>query len=335
MSAQVIELPVRQRGGAPELRPLIRGLIDRMASELGQYPGYEALPGGLAFDNRVGRTTVGFRGVEPASIDGRKLCELAEVRTELQEDFQEFSGQILAHFNSMASLGAVLREPDTGRVVVYTRCPIYVGDDDVLGHYGLLLHAAAMAHDDQVIAGVCAGTGREVPEHLIRPIRGAGVPAPWGLEDFAAWAARLHQLRLPATASAESLMASLPWPADTGFPACGERSGILLLLDTRIPHPVLGSGLHCRLELPVAVEEAAGVELVNRLNLIERRSLAAGPGFGAWCPVPGAPRLAWVSFLPDMPKPPGLLDTLVAGMLLRAQRVGWMIRGGERWPQCT
>jgi len=333
MSAQVIELPVRQRPGTPVLRPEISGLIGRMASELHQYPGYEVLPGGLAFDNRVGRTIVGFREVEPTSLDGRKLSELAEVRTELYEEFQGMSDPILAHFNSMASLGAVLREPDTGRVVVHTRCPIYVGDDDVLGHYGLLLHAAAMAHDDQIIAGVCAGTGQEVPAHLRQPIRGEGEAAPWGLEDFAAWEGRLHRLRLPATASAESLMASLPWPADTGFPVCGERSGILLLLDTRIPHPVLGSGLHSRLELPVEVEDAEAVELVNRLNLIERRSLAVGPGFGAWCPVPGAPRLAWVSFLPDMPKPAGLLDTLVAGMLLRAQRAGWMIRGGGRWAQ--
>lgn len=49
MSAQVIELPLRQRSHKPALRPEIRDLIDRMTSQLGDHPDYETLPGGLTF----------------------------------------------------------------------------------------------------------------------------------------------------------------------------------------------------------------------------------------------------------------------------------------------
>lgn len=333
MSAQVIELPARQQHRAPELRPEIRDILDRMASRFIQYPDYEELSGGLAFDNRVGRTTVSFRGVVPRSIDGRKLTEVAEVRTELYEEFQGMSDPMVADLNSWASLGAALREPETGRVVVYSRCPIYTTDDAVLGHYGLLLHAAAMAHDDQVIAGVCVGAGRDMPEHLRQPIRGEDDEAPWGLADFRAWAKRLNERRLPATATADSLMASLPWSPAADFPGTDRGSGIVLVLHTGIPHPLLGSGLHCRLELPVEMEDDDIVAWVNRLNLLERERLSAGPGFGAWCPVPGQPRIAWLSFLPDIQKMRGLLDTIMSDLLLRAQKAGWMTREDRKWLQ--
>lgn len=333
MSAQVIELPARQQHRTPELRPEIRDIIDRMASHFIQYPGYEELPGGLAFDNRIGRTTVSFRGVVPRFIDGRELLEIAEVRTVLHEDCKQFSDAMLAHLNSWASLGAVLREPETGHVVVHTRCPIYATDDAVLGHYGLLLHAAAMAHDDQVIAGICVGMGEEMPENLRQPIRGEDAEAPWGLADFRAWEKHLHERRRHATASADSLTASLPWSPAADFPGTDRGSGIVLFLHTGTPHPLLGSGLHCRLELPVEMENDDIVAWVNRLNLLERERLSAGPGFGAWCPVPGHPRIAWLSFLPDVQKMRGLLDTIMSDLLLRAQKAGWMAREDEEWFQ--
>ena len=331
MQARPIQLRDPPSAAPPGFRPVVRGLIDRMASYFDSYPGYRALPDGLAFDTVVGRTTVRFRPVPQGSAG--HLAEVGEVRTELREPFQSFSDAQIARFNIMASLGAVLREPATGRTVILTRCPLFAGDEARIDHFGILLHAAAMVHDDQLAAGICSIDGSALPEHMRQPCRPAGQPAAWGEADFERLAGSLRSSGIPARVFAQGLVASLHWPEDEGLQLCEGRSGSYLLFSTREAHPALGSGLQCRLELPVELRGDQAIDMVNQLNLQENRDRAAEPSFGAWCPVPYAPSIAWVSFVPESLYLPGLADTLCSSITWRSWKVLQMIRGGENWLQ--
>ena len=116
MSAQIISFPERRpppSPGGPVLRPAIQPLLDRLSSHFGKKPDFVPAPTGFAFDNGVGRTRVSIEPVDFPTPDGYRVTEIGEVRTELRDSLQEITDLEMAVFNTLASLGALLRDPDS------------------------------------------------------------------------------------------------------------------------------------------------------------------------------------------------------------------------------
>ena len=80
----------------------------------------------------------------------------------------------------------------------------------------------------------------------------------------------------------------------------GDHDTALWQLAADQPHPEMGGGLFCRLEMPHQAKNAKKLEkLIMRLNRLEWGSQELAPHFGAWCPGRAGMNPAYVSFLPN------------------------------------
>ena len=67
------------------------------------------------------------------------------------------------------------------------------------------------------------------------------------------------------------------------------------------PHPELGGGLFCFLQMPHKLRDARRLnELCMELNNMEMKAHDLPPHFGAWCPGKLGNNPAYVSFLPNL-----------------------------------
>ncbi|MBM4220587.1 MAG: hypothetical protein FJ170_01420 [Gammaproteobacteria bacterium] len=74
---------------------------------------------------------------------------------------------------------------------------------------------------------------------------------------------------------------------------------MLLTLSSDNPHPVVGAGLFCKLELPVRFRKQRLAGLVDALNRFEWNAIDGPPLLGAWASHISTGRVAYVSFLPN------------------------------------
>jgi hypothetical protein len=92
------------------------------------------------------------------------------------------------------------------------------------------------------------------------------------------------------------------------------------LLQIRVAeHSLYGKGVQTTLELPVAPDDPATVQMVHELNAWEISGADLSPHFGAWCI--GTRALTYVSFLPTQFCVPGILHNLIYWMAARHARV--------------
>jgi hypothetical protein len=251
--------------------------------------------------------------VDVPTPDGCRVLEIAEARSELPESLHDFTSETMAVFNTVAALGALLRDPASGWPVIVSRAPLLAEEEGSLGHYGMLLHAAALSHPEQLVTAFMLAEEGGVRPGVAYPRRPEGEPSPWPAADFEQAAASMRRRGYAVSASATGLEAELDWPS-TGEPGgTGPRCPSELVFSTNEPHPLLGDGLRCRLGLPLEFRSKERViQLINALNLLETQAMDAPPLFGAWCQVPHRNRIAWVSFLPDSLRAPNLVANLAA-----------------------
>ena len=91
----------------------------------------------------------------------------------------------------------------------------------------------------------------------------------------------------------------------------------LLTFNSSTVHPTMGSGLFCKLELPLHFEEHELVFFANKLNQVEYESVDAPPFFGAWCSHLDSGRLCHITFWPNVLYQPGTVLNLAVWMFFR------------------
>ncbi|MFN8704930.1 MAG: hypothetical protein ACK5X0_22790, partial [Rhodospirillales bacterium] len=93
------------------------------------------------------------------------------------------------------------------------------------------------------------------------------------------------------------------------------------------PHPELGGGLFCLLQLPHQIKNEEKLhKVVNELNRMEMESHDLPPHFGAWCVGKLGNNPAYVAFLPNaLHQAPGIALNVSIWALARAQWANAML----------
>jgi hypothetical protein len=79
----------------------------------------------------------------------------------------------------------------------------------------------------------------------------------------------------------------------------GDRNTALWQMSAEQPHPAIGGGLFCLLQLPYRFSDDKLDRIINELNKMEMQPHDLPPHFGAWCKGRLQDNPAYVSFLPN------------------------------------
>jgi hypothetical protein len=146
-----------------------------------------------------------------------------------------------------------------------------------------------------------------------------GGESDWGEQDLAQVA---NQLSKSCACTVEGLNLSVEFPLVKGAASAagGDRETALFQLMADQPHPEVGGGLCCLLQMPQQVadkELLAGI--CSQLNRMEMAAADLAPHFGAWCPGKLGNNPAYVSFLPNaLHGAPGLAEHTALCAMRRA-----------------
>jgi hypothetical protein len=231
--------------------------------------------------------------VPPANRESENfpIKVVLRVKTELPEKFGAIIAkkpEMTAAVNRMATLGALTIE--RGQIFVGSRLSIYEDAENLLKlHAGLIVCAAIEATDSLLGAMRRTFAGED------------------GKEEESAWSAddmnevcRYLSPRCLCTTGGPGLTAEFPLRDGAVSAAMGDHDTALWQLAADQPHPDMGGGLFCLLQMPHQVKDARKLaQLIMQLNLLEWAPQDLAPHFGAWCHGRVGMNPAYVSFLPN------------------------------------
>ena len=220
----------------------------------------------------------------------------------------------------MATTGALLRDPNTGELVIVSSVTFLDAggeDDGLLDLYMPLACWAAVCHSYCLFGRALLGqAGSESGTAFDLDM--SDEPSCWGQSDFESAEMALRQAGIFCNGWTTGFTAEFPWD-DGGISWVTGDETSLLTLQNDMRHPNLGNGLFFKLELPDAYSEEQLVELVHHLNLLEVTGADVPPFFGAWCSHSKSSRIAYVGFLPNLAYWPGSVSHISAWLKIRAQ----------------
>lgn len=223
------------------------------------------------------------------TVDG-KISAIVTVKTELPAEFSSFFAKpaLISMVNSMATLGAVTA--DKGKYFVGSRLTVYEGEDAWNVQFGLLLFSVIAAAD------TIMGATQKMFTH--EPPREAG-PSAWTERDFELVKSYLSRVCV-CTTGGLGLTAEFGIRAGEISAAAGHHYTALWQMIADQPHPEMGSGLFCLLNLPHEISDKDRLDkVIAELNRLEMQGNDLPPHFGAWCRGGRDTNPAYVSFLPD------------------------------------
>ena len=237
--------------------------------------------------------TTRIDGVAPTNREASNfpIRVVLRVKTELPEKLGAMFAkkpELIAVMNALATLGALT--VDNGRMFVGSRLSIYEDAENLLSlHVGLIVCAALEATDS--LAGAMRRTflGED----------GKKEESEWSAEDMDEVREYLSPKSLWTTGGL-GLTAEFPLEDGAVSAVMGDSQTALWQLAADQPHPEMGGGLFCILQMPHQIEDTKKLaQLIMRLNRMEWAPQDLAPHFGAWCPGRGGKNLAYVSFLPN------------------------------------
>lgn len=222
-------------------------------------------------------------------IDDGQIRGVLTVETRLPQDFVDIFCQpgLMSSINAQATLGAITQRGD--EFYVGSRLTVYDDEDAWNIQAPLVLYATIGAAE--AIIGAARRALKKAPFNSSE--------SHWQAEDFAVAERYLSNVCM-CSAGGNSLTAEFRLGDDTGTTILGDRNTALWQMRADQPHPDVGGGLFCLLEMPHSL---AGDDDAHRavceLNQLEMASEDIPPHFGAWC-IGGLGRNpAYVSFLPN------------------------------------
>ena len=238
--------------------------------------------------------TVRIEVVPPATRESENGPIRAVVRmtTDLQKKllpmFQGRENSTTAAFNAFAALGALYSEG--GTIQLGSRLTIYE-EEDAWGalHLPLLLFTT-ISGNEAILGGMRRTMATEAPR--------IG-DSDWNEQDFEQVEGYLSRLCV-CTTGGMGLSAEFPLVEGAVSAAGGDHGTALFQMMADEPHPELGGGLFCLLQMPHQVkDEDALHQICMRLNAMEMAADDLPPHFGAWCPGRLGNNPSYISFLPN------------------------------------
>lgn len=254
-----------------------------------------------------------IRVLPPPKANSNAIRAVVEIRSDLPQTLLpifERSGEGAA-FNSMATLGAITHE--NGRYFVGSRLTIFEQEDAWNIHLPLLLFTIIGAADTLLGAmhRVFSGNGEA------RPTRSS-----WTESNFKQVESTLSQLSVCTTGG---LGLTAEFGLESGqFSSLAGHQTALWQLSAGEPHPEMGGGLFCLLQMPQHFDDDSRLhEILGELNRLEMTADDLPPHFGAWCPGKSGNNPAYISFLPNaMHEVPGIATNFSIWAMHRAEWAG-------------
>lgn len=198
---------------------------------------------------------------------------------------------VTSTFNSFAALSALY--VDSGKLMNGSRLTIYEEEDSWLSLHLPLLLIATICGNEPVLGAIrrSFGLGGEAAQ---------SGDSEWDEQDMQQVESYLSRVCVCTTGGA-GLTAEFPLSQDAISAATGSRDTALFQLMADQPHPELGGGLFCLLQMPHQVKGSSAQlqSICSRLNKLEMAAADLPPHFGAWCPGKLGSNPAYVCFLPN------------------------------------
>lgn len=220
-----------------------------------------------------------------------ELAAVARVTTKLSPEMREFFGEpgIIQMANAFATLGALTLSGDEPQIE--SRLSIHSADMQAWSklHLPLLTFALIGAAE-----GLLGGVSRGSIDDCRRPMA-----SHWSGQDFAQIKDHLEQVSI-CNADDSGFTAEFSLNEGSVSAAFGHHGTALFRADATEPHPELGGGLFCTLELPHQAESPNQLrQICAQLNRMEMAALDLPPHFGAWTAGRVGNNPAYVSFYPN------------------------------------
>ena len=216
---------------------------------------------------------------------------VVQIKTELPKEIVagfRIGPQLAGTFNRMATLGALTIEKNC--YFIGSRLTIYDQENAWRLHRGILLATAILAAGSFLCAMRRVFTKEE-------PLRRASA---WTAQDLNLVESHLSEVCACSTGDLR-LTAQLSLRGRNGSAMSGDHHTGLWRIFADQPHPKLGGGLFCLLELPHRIADVSRRDLVlNRLNQMEMAAHDLPPHFGAWCRGHQGNNPAYVAFFPNV-----------------------------------
>lgn len=218
------------------------------------------------------------------------ISAVVTLETKLPPEFCKIFSKppLLSAINTQASLGAVTQRGN--EFFIGSRLTVYEGDDAWNIQFPLLLFTIIVSVDS-VLGAARRMFGNEPPN------RG---PSDWVAADFEQ--AKDHLSRVcVCTTGATGFTAEFGLRHDAISAANGDHETALWQMKSDEPHPELGGGLFCLLQMPHQIENDERLhKVIQELNKMEIAPHDLPPHFGAWCIGQRGNNPAYVSFLPNV-----------------------------------
>ncbi len=213
---------------------------------------------------------------------------VTELPAPLLSMFREQTASTTAAFNAYAALGALYQEGATVRIG--SRLTIYEGEDAWRTLHLPLLAFTTICGSEAILGGIRRTMTNEAPR---------GGASRWTEQDLGQVEAYLSRLCL-CTGGGLGLTAEFGLAEGAQSAIAGHRRTALFQLMADQPHPELGGGLFCLLQMPHRVADEDRLQRIClQLNQMEMAPHDLPPHFGAWCPGRLGNNPAYVAFLPN------------------------------------
>ena len=226
---------------------------------------------------------------DPDSENG-PIRAVVRVTTELPKQFSELfkEPEATVGMNAFAALGALSSEH--GRVYVGSRLTIYEAEDAWRTLHCPLLLFTTICGTEAILGAMRRTFANEPPRDG---------ESEWTENDFKQVESYLSQLCV-CTTGGLGLTAEFGLADGAVSAVAGDHKTALFQEMADQPHPELGGGLFCLLQMPHQIaDERRLQQICVQLNNMEMAAHDLPPHFGAWCKGKLGNNLAYVSFFPN------------------------------------
>ena len=244
----------------------------------------------LVAKNQKLTTFVEVRAPEETETADLPIQAVVTIKTPLPEEFDFFKDRPDFHSdcNTMASLGAITLEND--HCFVGSRLTIYEGEEEAWNIQSLLILFTIIVGAESIFGSMRRMLTNEPP---------MATETDWTEADFALVQSHLSEFCL-CNAGGLGLTAEFGLKSDAVSAIAGDHETALWQIKGDQPHPELGGGLFCLLQLPYSIDDDDELHrVIASLNAMEMAPSDLPPHFGAWCKSKNGNLIAYVSFLPN------------------------------------
>ena len=222
------------------------------------------------------------------SITDQEVEAIVSIKTFLPKEILKFLSNpaFMNHTNKMATFAYLIK--DDSSVYLGSCLTIYKNEPAWAIYLPLLLYAL-----------ICTN---EIFNHtilyMINPKSMSTEKSEWTDQDFELTKSYLDNISV-CNVGKLGLTAEFDIHQDDVSAKAGHRTALWRMFADQ-PHPVLGGGLFCILELPFSFEESQLETVINTLNKSEMIPADLPPHFGSWTAGTPGDNPAYVSFLPNI-----------------------------------